>query len=91
MASSSYPLTPYHQHNSSNDYDYNPFSTSPPKESIQPYRDTDEGFDPYYTTPPAPGKPWGETAFANSATDSSDHRYNPKELGKWLEWLRGIH
>ncbi|KAH9064136.1 rhomboid family-domain-containing protein [Lactarius vividus] len=84
---SSVPLQTYNQHRSRREYT-DDFDNSPARKSTLSY--AEEAYDPYADTP---GKSWGSTAFAESATDSDvTHKpslsYDSKELGKWLDQLR---
>ncbi|KAH9025895.1 rhomboid family-domain-containing protein [Lactarius pseudohatsudake] len=84
---SSVPLQTYNQHRSPSEYT-DGFDSSPARKSTLSY--AEEAYDPYTDTP---GKSWGNTAFAESATDSDvTHKpslsYASKELGKWLDQLR---
>ncbi len=78
---SSVPLQTYNQHRSPREYT-DDFDSSPARKNTLSY--AEEAYDPYADTP---GKPWGNTAFAESATDSDVmHKpslsYDSKELGK---------
>ncbi|KAH9047624.1 rhomboid family-domain-containing protein, partial [Lactarius hengduanensis] len=76
---SSVPLQTYNQHRSPSEYT-DDFDSSPARKSTLSY--AEEAYDPYTDTP---GKSWGNTAFAESATDSDvTHKpslsYASKEL-----------
>ena len=72
------PLRVYHQHDSSGDYTDSIIGA--PERSTQLYGEGE--YDPYSDVP---GKPWSNTAFAQSVTDGM-HKpslsYDSKDLGK---------
>ena len=76
---SSVPLQTYNQHGSPREYTDN-FDSSPARKNTLSY--AEEQFDPYADTL---GKPWGNTAFAVSTTESDVTQkpslsYGSKEL-----------
>jgi hypothetical protein len=86
------PLRAYHRHSSLGDDDYTGYADSDTiapsnsKGSPQSYQDElYNPYGPYDDTPEAQSKPWSNTAFEESVTDSihkSSLSYDSKKLGK---------